>query len=178
LCFQKFVIDQCKCYLPNAYSFSESNPCVTVLDMFCFYRAYGDYFDHYFLKECHKICPVECETTKFITQTTFSDFPSKMAFNMLFDDNSNIKKYHGNNKNLSFESLKREMINLNFYFEELKYAKSSEIPNLTFIQLIAKIGINSWPKVWAFLFYSFWIKNNNFPFLNFFLRRDFGSLFG
>ena len=137
MCFQQYIIQQCDCYLPNTYSFQNQNPCTNILNMFCFYQKYKEYFEYYFHNVCHKLCPSECETIKYSVSASFSDFPSKMSYNLW----ANSPKLMTHNKTpRTFESLKREMIYLYIYFDELKYMSTRELPNLTFIELLSNIG--------------------------------------
>jgi hypothetical protein len=143
LCFQQFIIEQCGCHLPSTYSFSSEYPCINILDMFCFYRKYEEYFDSYFGTECRRLCPSSCQSVKYSFSTSYSDFPSRTSLGLLFENEQKIKKYYNENnekKLFSFNSINNEMINLNFYYDDLKYIRTSEIPNMSITQLISSIG--------------------------------------
>jgi hypothetical protein len=142
LCFQQFIIDQCGCHLPSTYSFSSEYPCINILDMFCFYRKYETYFDSYFGTHCQKLCPTSCQSVKHSYSTSYSDFPSRMSLSLLFENENKIKKYYNEKKVFNLSSIKNEMINLNFYYDDLKYIRTSEIPNMTITQLISSIGMD------------------------------------
>ncbi len=137
MCFQQYIIENCQCYLPNTYSFNSTKPCTGIMDMFCFYQKYKEYFEDHFNSVCHKLCPSECETIKFSVSTSFSDFPSKMSYNLWSNSPKMLNK---DNEPRPFESLKREMIYLYIYFDELKYMSTRELPNITFIELLSNIG--------------------------------------
>ena len=86
---------------------------------------------------CSDNCPLECETISYSTTQQAIDYkPSPSRF---LKSKEAIKQLN-NISGISDEMLRRSMLSLYIYYEDLTYAEIGQIPKVTGPDLISDIG--------------------------------------
>lgn len=87
-------------------------------------------------------CRVACETTLYITETSYSAFPAKYAVNSLFD---RVEQQYGNltsitNISSSENFLRENLLGINVYFETLTVEEQNTHDSYDAITMLSDIG--------------------------------------
>ena len=86
-------------------------------------------------------CRVACETTLYITETSYSAFPAKYAIDTLFDELENSTIINMNINDLDRENFLREnLLGINVYFETLTVEEQTIHDSYDFITMLSDIG--------------------------------------
>ena len=89
---------------------------------------------------CGSKCPLECESVKYNMYTSASDYPSKAYSNMLMQNPVVKAKYASNPSDLTYDSLKRNLVQISVYYGDLGYQKFDEMEKMSISDLISNIG--------------------------------------
>ena len=133
ICLQKHVIDECNCssiWLPLNYKNTK----------FCNYKKIdcissatrSKIFYQKVIKECMKICPLECDFIEYKITSSKVSFPSENYKRQL------IKKY--NSSGVSHSKIQNSLIKINIFYESMSYNMIKETESLTRETLFANIG--------------------------------------
>ncbi|CAF0813363.1 unnamed protein product [Brachionus calyciflorus] len=133
-CYQKYVIEQCKCYDPTKRTYGNYTVCN---DLNCLENAYKEFYDTGTSSECFDYCPPECTSVHYNLQISQSNFPSAAYADllMIYDQNMNFYRNFVN-----YENVKKSTLALNIYFEDIGYTVIRETPAKTFEQYFGEIG--------------------------------------
>ena len=137
-CYQRYLINNCKCYDLSYFNVMKSTPCLTIEQNACLVNVYGDFVKKYDELCEKKACPLECNDLHYTYTSSFTDFPTRSYANFLRINHSVLSKY--SEKDLSYEQLKQSVLKVNFYYESLNFQHITELPNTTMINLLASIG--------------------------------------
>lgn len=141
LCLQKIIIDNCDCYdlyLPNLEE--TALPCLDEYQIKCLKIKNHDFLEGNIIDKCSSLCPLECDSISYHVSTSFAEFPSR-SYAEILKENPVIRAHFSNNiDNITFDLLKEKIVSLNIYLSELKYTKSTELPDHSVIDLIASVG--------------------------------------
>lgn len=88
---------------------------------------------------CPDACPLECDSSKFLISSSVLDFPSKVYANVLKND-WRIQARFNNRKNVSQDELKRSILAINIFYDDLSYKRYSQLEKWLIIDLISNIG--------------------------------------
>jgi hypothetical protein len=91
--------------------------------------------DTEYLERCS--CPRECISTSYALTTSFSEFPTKYYYKVL-TKNEIIKKRFPNN--ITHDNLRKSIVSINIFFNEIKETVINHDPSMTFSDLISNIG--------------------------------------
>lgn len=89
---------------------------------------------------CGDLCPLECDSVIFSQYTSFSDYPSEIYAKSLISNPKIQSFYSSNLSQLTYESLKRNILQINVYYGDLGYERYEEISKMSWIDLISSIG--------------------------------------
>ena len=134
LCYQKFLIEKCQCYDPNLQNLSKSRPCVNLSDFECMKNTSFSSQSQSNIIECNHLCPPECQSFKYSFTSSQIDYPSK-GFADLMKLDPRIQEKFNYSLNISYEDLKRSLVSLNIYYDDLGYISIEEMPKINYIDL-------------------------------------------
>jgi hypothetical protein len=139
LCSQRYLIAKCQCYdvtLPKMDS--TTSPCDLNQALTCMQDAYVGFYSSDDASSCFTECPQECNSVYFGLKLSRADFPSPFYGELLL----NYSKNNPNNvRNFSsYAQIKRSILAVNIYYDDVSYTQVDESPARTFEQLIADIG--------------------------------------
>ena len=90
-------------------------------------------------KECTPYCPSECDSVSYTISTSFSEYPSKSYAEKFLLNNSIIKQKFAN-QNLTYEQIKKNVLSLTVYYDQLSYTVTSQQEKTNLLGLISNIG--------------------------------------
>ncbi|CAF0984134.1 unnamed protein product [Brachionus calyciflorus] len=133
LCFQKYIIDNYKCYEPTLPNYSKGSK-------YCEYGPRNKAFSDFYLyksKECLNECPPECNYVEFNVQLSHTQFPSIFYSDLLIQHD----KLLGNVRNFSsYEQLRSSTLAVNIYYDDIGYTTVVEVVAKTFEQFFGEVG--------------------------------------
>ena len=136
LCFQREVIENCKCRdvtLPTLDT--ATRMCLNNNDLTgCLYPLFTN-FSRWNMEEVCPYCKYECETVLYGYSSSFNEYPSEEYGNFLLRLNK-IKAKNVTN----FDQLKRNVLSLNIYYDDLQYRLVEEVPAMDLFTLISNVG--------------------------------------
>lgn len=135
LCYQEYLIENCKCYEINSFDIPYSLPCGENELFRCVYPKILDYFNSNISMECLKKCPQECDTYNYEIKTSQAIFPTPFYADLIMNYANNTIR------NLTkIEEIKETCLSVSIYFDELTSTVIEEQPNKTPIQLVSDLG--------------------------------------
>ena len=89
---------------------------------------------------CSDDCPLECQRVIYNQYTSFAQYPSEIYANSLMA-NRRIQSFYARNlSQLTYDSLKRNMLQMFVYYGDLGYEEYNEVGTMTWVDLISNIG--------------------------------------
>lgn len=144
LCIEKEIIKKCNCAFPEfSYPIKRTNRlCVNSSDSNCSYETYRDFIKNEFNKVCINECPLECESIHFKTLLSYEQYPTMMKYKMLEHCPKIYSKFSNSSSEntLNFENVKKNLVLLNIYYDDLGFEKITELPVIDFTGLISEVG--------------------------------------
>lgn len=89
---------------------------------------------------CGHECPLECDSVTYNLYTSQADYPSRVYANSLMNNSLIQSKFADNPSELTYENLKRTMVQLSIFYGNLGYQKFEELPNMTLADLVSNVG--------------------------------------
>jgi hypothetical protein len=135
LCYQSNTIQKCKCYDTrlNKYESNETRPCLNHFEIKCVFKIYNDFLNGKLNDQCLILCPLECNTYSFTEFSSFTQYPTDNYVKMLKKHHSILQKYDVN-------TIKKNILAFNVYYQSLEYTVIDEIERSLFFDLISGIG--------------------------------------
>jgi amiloride-sensitive sodium channel subunit alpha/amiloride-sensitive sodium channel subunit gamma len=138
-CFQSNVEKNCSCYNTLFPPVNLKNPCITSADSACVFKVRMDFFAGRFNDECSSLCPLECDRVLYSYTISSSTSMSEKYAELYYMNDQIIKsKYPG--RNVTFEDIKKGLVNVKIFYEGLYYTEISETESQTVFDLISSIG--------------------------------------
>ena len=140
LCYQRKLINECKCYdgsFPNLNS--NTQPCITRNQSFCQFMVYDSFTKKGFQELCQNECPLECYKTLYSYASSFTMYPSKPYANRLIKDPNIISRF-SNQTELTHQRLRDNILALYVYFDSFEVMNIQESAQTDVPTLIAGIG--------------------------------------
>lgn len=138
LCQQNYIIQSCQCYHVSFPVYNYSIPCNLTQVEKCVKIAYASFLKSKLSQQCYYDCPGECRTTLFTTSLARSDFPSLYYAQLLVDKN---KLDPNPTRNFTtFDQIKKSVLAVNIYFEDISLVVLQEEPKLKVEQFASSIG--------------------------------------
>ena len=128
LCFSEYAFKTCGCYEGSTNQFFPDPICKTVNQTKCL----GDLlvtFNSFYYTECN--CPLECHSISYMTTTSSADFPTSPYIDVA----SSVL-----NMSLQPEEWKKRLLQLNIYYEDLRYTVIDEVKKLELVDLVSNCG--------------------------------------
>lgn len=139
LCFQLRAIKICNCYIISLDSLNATTPCTYQAQLDCTLMEYKKFI----LSDINDICsskrPLECNTESLPVTITFSDYPSRAFAENILLKNPILAAYFPN-ETITYEKIKRSVLALNVYYDELAYTFTSQQPKMQIFDIISNIG--------------------------------------
>ena len=134
LCYQKFLIEKCQCYEPNLQNLTKTRPCVNLTDFQCMKNTSFSSQSESYIIECNDLCPPGCQSVKYPLTSSQIDYPSK-GFADLMKLDPRIQEKFNYSSNISYDDLRRSLVSLNIYYDDLGYIRIEEMPKISIIDL-------------------------------------------
>jgi hypothetical protein len=167
LCFSHHLFKNCSCYEGSTIEyFAGKRSCENETELSCLNTFNTVFFAQENLKEICD-CPLECHSVVYTTSISFSDFPSPDYSRWLLTRPDVLAAFSNSTHEINENTLKRSLVSVSLYFDDLKYTVIDETEKIQVIDLISGIGGKD---VKIFIF-----KSNNYLIRVFF--RNFGSFY-
>ena len=146
LCLQKRWIETCGCYIPFINKLNSSNKCDSVNEVQCGLSLTESFFKKNIYKICSPYCPLECNDITYSLSVSHSDFPNPNYAEILKKKPIIQSKFQKSkvftNESLIVDNneLKKSIAAITIYYDDLKYTLISQIPKMSFEDLLANIG--------------------------------------
>lgn len=139
ICQQLYIIQVCKCSDLSIPYFDENQTkgCTNVDQVKCMQTANLQFFNSDSVSDCYENCPIECNSVKYDTQVSISNYPTQWYSN-LFNNWTNSTTLF--NQTPTFAFLQQTTLMLNVFYGELNYNVVEQIPAVTLDSLMAYIG--------------------------------------
>lgn len=131
LYYQKKVIEVCNCYNNEYPKLKNVSYCLNENQTRCQIDIY-DMYRREINDECKSLCPLECNSIIYDFTISSSSYPNKFLYDV-FSEKGYIS-------NITYEEFKSRAIELNVYYNSLTYAKLSESPKTSIVDLFSNIG--------------------------------------
>jgi hypothetical protein len=132
MCYQKYIIDKCKCCLLNLPPYFADNYelCNDPIEQNCTSLNDPEFYNSKEDDNCYINCPDNCVQSKYDAKISFSNFPSEWY----------LSKYYKNETKYNFEFFDTRVALVNIYFDEMSYLHVYQTPSITVDSLLATIG--------------------------------------
>ena len=91
-------------------------------------------------QNCRDQCPLECDSINYELSISSADYPSVVYANTLMENPKIQTKYAANLSQMSYESLRRNMVQISVFYNNLGYDQYEELANVEVIDLVSNIG--------------------------------------
>ena len=135
-CFQENLIKACGCQDPKGSIIdNDVRVCSALSDLNgCAFNYYTLFYSGNLQETC-SYCKYECRTVFYEFSSSFNSYPSVNYGQFLL----RLNKIKSNNIT-SFKKLKRNVLSLNIFYDELKYTLIEEVPSIDLFTLFSGIG--------------------------------------
>ena len=137
-CKQKYVMKKCNCsvsFFPKLHQ--NLVDCLSMEKIDCIFQYLPPFVKYNFTDYCSNFCPKECDSVYYPLSTSFTDFPTYDFYEKLLNTEV-IKKHFPNG--IDYATLKKSVLAVNVYYEELIYTKFTQLPQMSVLDLISNIG--------------------------------------
>ena len=104
----------------------------------CLSSVHFRFFDNNNYEILSKQCPFDCSTIDYTTKTSFSDINYYDFFTKI-NQSLTFKPKYGN-ETISYESLKRTVVDVSIYYEDLSYTLIKQLPKSEPFDLVSNCG--------------------------------------
>ena len=84
---------------------------------------------------CDNYCPSECDSVKYFTSTSFSEYPSRTAAKMLLKSSNFLANRLAQGNDIASEILK-----VNVFYDSMSYEYLNDSAALTLVSLLGGLG--------------------------------------
>ena len=138
LCLLRRINEVCGCYDINMQNIYNTRPCINQTDVNCDFGVFLGFFKSDIKQMCGPDCPVECDSELLTYSTSSLEYPSEGYGNLLMNLREIQAKF--GKDSVTFEELKKSVLAVNVYYDDLKYTVIEESPSTELITLIAGMG--------------------------------------
>ena len=138
-CLQKNVEKNCGCFSSLFPSINLKSPCITSADSACLFKVRMDFFAGKFNDECSSLCPLECDRVLYSYSISSSTSISEKYAEQYYFNNPVIKSNFPL-RNVTFDDIKKSLVNVKLFYEGLYFTEISETESQTVFDLISNIG--------------------------------------
>lgn len=140
LCYQRYLVEQCKCYdVSIPYWNSDLRACLDLDDFNCIGKNFAYFFSQNVKTVCSSECPLECDSISYAVSVSYSNYPT-MAYTNYLKNNSLFRSKFSKDANITYDMLKRNILAVNIFYESLSYKHILELVKTEFVDLISNIG--------------------------------------
>lgn len=143
LCYQDALVAKCGCYDQSIIYWSKNttHACLNFTQINCDTYLFGNFTSTQdILSLCGPSCPLECDSINYRLTTSFSNYPS-MAYGKLLVENSQLRsKFSTDASLLTPDYLKKTILALRVYYNELSYEHVIEMEKISMVDLVSNIG--------------------------------------
>lgn len=139
LCFSEHLYKECKCYESSTIEFfPDGQNCHRFSNFSCLIDFNINFFSQNIKEKCD--CPLECNSVSYSITTSMADFPNQAYSDYLLNQTKIVKLFNANNVTLNSDELKRSILEVCIYFDELKYTMIEETEKMSWVDLISNCG--------------------------------------
>jgi hypothetical protein len=129
ICCLRYLSSKCNCTYPDQEAVPRCDDKYA-----CFNIEYRS-FD--FAKICDQTCPLECDITYYTVTKEGIDFdPTREQYRIFKEWLLRVRNISG----LTNEKISKDITYLNFFFEHIKSTEITQLPKMTFPDLVSNIG--------------------------------------
>ena len=140
ICIQDYLLKKCNCNRNASDKYGGIRHCQNDTELECFAKLSESFNESVWENGvCVKECPVECNRVQYQMTISQIDYPSEEVADLMRNDPL-IKGKFSSSNNVSCNDLKKKLVSLNIYYDELGYTIIKEIPATWLINLISNIG--------------------------------------
>lgn len=141
VCYQSRVMENCGCYdnTYSVYSDDRLKPCMNYTQVVCNSVQYSLFYSQDPAQVCGDQCPLECDSVAYHVSTAYSDYPTT-AYAEYLKNNPIFRARFPNNTQISYESIKKNVLSLGVFYGTISYQKYSELKKTSLIDLVSNIG--------------------------------------
>ena len=153
VCLQKEIITNCLCSATIFARLENLKDCETLNEVSCSMKVAQDFYEQDLMKKCSPFCPQECESTTYSLSVSHSFFPNQKFSDFLitqptiqakFKHSKTFKNgsilFEDNSDHIDKDELRKSMAMININYDDVKYTLVSQVPKMTFEELLANIG--------------------------------------
>ena len=129
LCLQRIIIEKCHCFMTLLPLYGNASLCMNESQIFCSYS----YYNSDLRKQCTLECPLECDYATYDWTLSTLDYPTKQFYE---ETKATINTSFASD----FEEVKRTHLALNIFYPSLEYTELSEVPKISFADLVSSMG--------------------------------------
>ena len=152
-CLQEEINSKCNCFSPQFPRIYNLKPCKTQTELDCLKNVLNNAITQGLYNKCSPYCPQECNSIIYSLSTSHSFFPNPKFSDFLTSHPAIQAKFRNSKNFLNNTSLVENnsiyidkdefgksvaMININY--QDLKYTMISQIPNMSFEDLLSNLG--------------------------------------
>lgn len=143
LCFQDSVIQECNCYITSLDPINSKSPCINLNQTSCNYAAASKFYGQDIKSICGSRCPLECVQNYIYTSISSIDYPKEAYADNLLKQNipaiNNFKSF-SYSQDKAYSMLKKQILSLNIYYEDLKYTIVSDSIKTSPLDFVSALG--------------------------------------
>lgn len=134
LIFRKRIHSECDCVIELNDVPGVNKTCISPNQTTCVARVYNkEFLTNRFDGQFDKICPIECNYMFYTYMMSSHSFPTTYY-------TTHLKGLYRHMANFSVRDIKKSVAHVHIYFKRLSYARLTEIPTMTILDLIAGTG--------------------------------------
>lgn len=114
-------------------------PCLTFNQVYCDGQAQSSFFSQDVKSICGNECPLECNSITYTTALSVNNFPSE-AYAKVASNNVKIRERFANRTNITYDELRRNLLSVFVYYDDLVYKSYVETAKMNIADLISNIG--------------------------------------
>lgn len=144
VCFQRYLLQKCGCYdltfpIWNDGGNGNMTPCLTFNQVYCDGQAQSSFFAQDVKAICGDECPLECTSINYMSTLSFNNYPSE-AYASVLVNNQKVRQRFANRSNITYDELKRNLVSVFVYYDDLIYKSYTESAKMNIADLISNIG--------------------------------------
>jgi hypothetical protein len=142
LCYQQILIQSCFCYdVSYANYFTKVRPCITYDDYICLKPIYENFLNSNPNDLCGSLCPLECNTIKFIMNKASLAFPAPSYADYFAKNNPAMQNLFPG-VNVSYEVIRDNFARAAVYYQRNAYQRITDYQTNNIADTIASMGGN------------------------------------
>ena len=152
-CLQREINTKCYCSASLFVRINDLKDCENPSEISCAMIAADDFYNQDINTKCSPYCPRECDSITYSLSVSHSFFPNPKFSDFLISHptiqtkfqlaktlTNDTKLFTNDSVYIDKDELKKSLAMININYDDVKYTKVSQIPKMTFEDLLANIG--------------------------------------